>query len=99
MGQGLQVWDASGTLVVDTSVSVLRDFVVTSVSDTTTATQTISIAPPANTTAVITNSFITTGSDSDIPPETNYNGGTGNLEYKWNSATSAKVAALRALAY
>lgn len=99
MPQGLQVWDASGTLIVDTSVSVLRDFVTTSVSDTTTATQTVAITPPAATTAVITNAFITTGADNDLPPETNYNSSTGNLEYKWNSATSSKVAALRALAY
>lgn len=98
MPQGLQVWDAAGNLIVDTSVSVLRDLVATVVENTTTSVQTIAVAPPSEAT-VLSTALIVTGTDTDLPPETNYNSGTGNLEYKWGVGGGGKFAQVKTLLY
>ena len=97
MPQGLQVWNAAGTLIVDTRVSVLRELTTISTSATTTTTQTQAITVDPTQT-VVGGARLETGADFDAPPSVSYNSSTGNLEYKWGS-TGSKTAKVQALVF
>ena len=99
MPQGFQAWDALGNLTIDTNYSVLRDFVVQTVSNVNTAVNAIPISAPANAT-IVTNANLTTSVNvDDRPPETNYDAVNGEIEYKWGVSGNNRAAKIRAMAY
>lgn len=65
MPQGLQVFDNTGTLVIDTSTLVLREYVSQVVSSS--ANGSVTIAPPANTTVFATAKLETADPNAKIP--------------------------------
>lgn len=91
MPQGLQVWDASGTLIIDTSTYVLKEIVAAIVPANTTATQFLSTTlPPASTVIGATVRAATGSSPVDLP-EVQIDIANSRLQYKFESASGGNA--------
>ena len=91
MPQGLQVWDASGTLLIDTSTYVLKEIVAAIVVANTTATQFLATTlPPATTIIGATVRAPSGASPSDLP-EVIIDVPNNRLQYKFESASGGNA--------
>jgi hypothetical protein len=87
MPQGLQVWDASGTLLIDTSTYVLKEIVAAVVVANTTATQFLATTlPPSSTILGATVNAPSGPSPVDLP-EVIIDTANSRLQYKFESAS------------
>lgn len=96
MPQGLQVWDAAGNLIIDTSTYVLKSIVTTVASASTTATQEVTVTPPGTTNLLTATASIETGGAPIDAVDVNYDTSTNKLQYKFKTtgSYSARISAL-----
>lgn len=101
MPQGLQVWDATGTMIVDTSTFILKDVGTAVVENTSTSTAYVSITvPPASTILVQTQADMTNtvvGGAGDVPTVLT-DLANNRVSYKFEATGSSRMR-VTALAY
>jgi hypothetical protein len=98
MPQGLQVWDAAGNLLVDTSTFVLKELVVATVNGSNTSNNYVATAIPANTTVIPSAFFMSSSSAVGTLPEVELETVNSRIRYRFESASGADVE-IRSLAY
>lgn len=92
MPQGLQVWDASGNLIVDTSTFVLKEISInTNVTASNTSDNFIPVTLPAGAvpapSALVTNS----GGSNDGPPDVEWDAANSRIKYRFGSTGSRQA--------
>jgi hypothetical protein len=98
MPQGLQVWDTSGTLIIDTSTYVLKSITSVVAEATTTAAQEVTVLPPGTTNLIAASASIESGSAPQDVIDVNYDVTNDKLQYKFKD-TGSYFARINALAY
>ncbi|MES2987684.1 MAG: hypothetical protein V4808_07245 [Pseudomonadota bacterium] len=98
MPAGMQIWDAAGNLLSDTTTLVLRELVPFEVTSTDTATHSVPIPIDAGTTTVVQNdSNGVPGDNSGEFVTTSIDHAEGEIVYKFTTADRA--ARIRALQF
>lgn len=91
MPQGLQVWDASGTLLIDTSTYVLKEIVAAIVPASSTAVQYLATTVPASSTVIGAAVKASSGTAPDELPDIQIDTANNRLQYKFESASGGNA--------
>lgn len=87
MPQGLQVWDASGVLIVDTSTLVYKEISIPTV----TASGSVTVAVPAGATLVAIPTVDYAQASTNAAPEVSISGGTVSYNYVGTTGYQSKI--------
>ena len=92
MPQGLQIWDASGTLILDTSTYVLKELAVVIAPSTTTSTQYLTTYIPPSSTIVGGTVRAADGSTAPIElPDLTIDIANSRLAYKFENTSGGNA--------
>jgi hypothetical protein len=98
MPQGLQVWDASGTLIIDTSTYVLKSISTIVAPANTTALQQATVVAGGATNIIVASAAFQGGSAPQDAVAVNYNAATNKVQYQFKS-TGSYSARINTLAF
>lgn len=93
MPQGLQVWDASGNIIIDTSTFILKEIATVSVNSGTSSSGSVSL--PSGIPAIL---GVSTEGSSGTQVGTSYNTGTNSLDYQGYAGGGGSTVYLKVLA-